>query len=287
MTLRRSYVVLLVLILALSGCYRQASDPFETIGQPAVNTIVPLGEIAPDDVPDDDMDDSALPTLPPITVIPSTPVVPPTEAPDVEAQVDVEDESNGAPLTTDPLPVFTPSPTLTLITPIVPSGAGVIVTSAPEEAVIDGTATPSGLITPTSVFSAEEGCIYTVQSGDNLFRIAVNHNVGLPELRAANPQISGDLIQPGDRLTIPNCVPDAPVVGAPDPSMPSAIEAAPLGDQGIVGATGQTIHTVQSGETLQAIARRYNVTIVSIVEANNLADPNRLSVGQQLIIPGN
>jgi len=46
-----------------------------------------------------------------------------------------------------------------------------------------------------------------------------------------------------------------------------------------------TMHVVASGETLYAIAIRYGVTIQSIVEANQLDDPNLIQVGQRLVIP--
>ena len=44
-------------------------------------------------------------------------------------------------------------------------------------------------------------------------------------------------------------------------------------------------HTVQSGETLTAIALRYGVSVDEIIQANGLANPNYLYVGEQLVIP--
>ena len=45
-------------------------------------------------------------------------------------------------------------------------------------------------------------------------------------------------------------------------------------------------HTVESGESLYAIARRYNVKTDDIVRANSLTSADQIFVGQQLIIPG-
>jgi len=45
------------------------------------------------------------------------------------------------------------------------------------------------------------------------------------------------------------------------------------------------IHVVNSGETLWQIASLYRVSISNIVTTNNLLDPNRLVVGQSLVIP--
>ncbi len=44
------------------------------------------------------------------------------------------------------------------------------------------------------------------------------------------------------------------------------------------------VHRVRSGETLGAIARKYRVSTSSIVRWNNLRNPDRLSVGQRLVI---
>lgn len=45
------------------------------------------------------------------------------------------------------------------------------------------------------------------------------------------------------------------------------------------------IHTVQPGETLASIAKEYDVTTEAIVEFNELANPNVIEVGQELLIP--
>ena len=46
------------------------------------------------------------------------------------------------------------------------------------------------------------------------------------------------------------------------------------------------VYIVQSGDTLSFIASRFNVTINDLVTANPTLDPNLLSEGQQIIIPG-
>jgi len=45
------------------------------------------------------------------------------------------------------------------------------------------------------------------------------------------------------------------------------------------------IHVVQKGEALWSIARQYGISIQSIVDANEISDPNVLVVGQALVIP--
>jgi len=45
---------------------------------------------------------------------------------------------------------------------------------------------------------------YTVKSGDSLWKIAVRYEIGLSEIKGANPQIKNfDLIYPGDKINIP------------------------------------------------------------------------------------
>ena len=47
------------------------------------------------------------------------------------------------------------------------------------------------------------------------------------------------------------------------------------------------IYTVQTGDTLTEIADRYNVSRAELIEANQLNYPDRLVVGQALVIPSN
>ena len=47
-----------------------------------------------------------------------------------------------------------------------------------------------------------------------------------------------------------------------------------------------TTYTVRSGDTLSGIAALFGVSVDDIVRVNNIADPNTLSEGQVLTIPG-
>ncbi|MBI4640412.1 MAG: peptidoglycan DD-metalloendopeptidase family protein [Candidatus Tectomicrobia bacterium] len=46
------------------------------------------------------------------------------------------------------------------------------------------------------------------------------------------------------------------------------------------------VHLIQRGETLSAIARRYNVDLAQLVEANKIPSPNQIRAGEMLMIPG-
>ncbi len=47
-----------------------------------------------------------------------------------------------------------------------------------------------------------------------------------------------------------------------------------------------TTYRVRAGDALSAISRRFGTTVPAIAAANHLSDPNRIQVGETLIIPG-
>ena len=71
------------------------------------------------------------------------------------------------------------------------------------------------------------------------------------------------------------------VVGASSKPRPAATASRPRTS----GPQEGYEHVVEAGQTLSAIASAYNVSSKSIIDANNLANPNALRVGQKLFIP--
>ncbi len=51
-------------------------------------------------------------------------------------------------------------------------------------------------------------------------------------------------------------------------------------------AEGPLTHTVRKGETLSAIARRYGLKTAKLQSWNRLPNPDKLRIGQRLLIPG-
>ena len=52
-----------------------------------------------------------------------------------------------------------------------------------------------------------------------------------------------------------------------------------------VAAQGGGTHTVAAGETLTAIARRYETDLNTLMRLNKLGDPSLIRVGQVLVVP--
>jgi LysM repeat protein len=75
-----------------------------------------------------------------------------------------------------------------------------------------------------------------------------------------------------------------PTLG-PEPTPTIEATAAPVSSPSPPPSPSPITHVVQAGETLSEIARMYDTTLEAIVQANDLADANAISVGQVLLIP--
>jgi len=83
---------------------------------------------------------------------------------------------------------------------------------------------------------------------------------------------------------------------APLPAAPAAVAmgtpsnaALPVNSAVPVQAAANTnayTHTIAAGESLYTIARKYDVTTQAIVHANGLSSPDKIVVGQKVVIPG-
>ncbi|MEH2330573.1 peptidoglycan DD-metalloendopeptidase family protein [Nostoc sp.] len=61
----------------------------------------------------------------------------------------------------------------------------------------------------------------------------------------------------------------------------ASVAAAPI----VIASSTHTAYEVKPGDTLAAIASRYNTSVSELVKANNLNNPNELQISQKLVIP--
>ena len=59
----------------------------------------------------------------------------------------------------------------------------------------------------------------------------------------------------------------------------------PTGEPEVPVATGEEEYVVAKGDNFTTIARKFGVTVQAIIKANPAVDPNRMAIGQVLIIP--
>ena len=96
---------------------------------------------------------------------------------------------------------------------------------------------------------------------------------------------AGDMA--GDTPSSPEATPTEPPPTAIPPTAvpPTAVPPTSAPAPTTAPATGETTHTVQRGDTLYSIARRYGTTVEAIAAANGITNPNLIRVGQKLTIP--
>jgi len=137
------------------------------------------------------------------------------------------------------------------------------------------------VIPTTYAFAQAPAATYTVQVGDNLFRISLRFGIPVAALQQANGIDNPNLIYVGQVLQIP--------AGG----NPVAATAVPVGTPMPAGSTpvpapgGQTgTYIVQPGDTLAKIAGRFGTTYLIIAQTNGIVNPNLIYVGQSLQIAG-
>jgi murein DD-endopeptidase MepM/ murein hydrolase activator NlpD len=103
------------------------------------------------------------------------------------------------------------------------------------------------------------------------------------------PSLSSSTSSYGTPQAMPVQSSVAPVAATPATSLgslPSAPPAQAAAPNLTVVPQDAYLHVVESGESLYTIARRYDVTAQAIMKANGSLAPDKIYVGQKLIIPG-
>lgn len=129
-----------------------------------------------------------------------------------------------------------------------------------------------------SAISFAGATTHVVKSGDNMYRIAINHGITLSQLQSANPGVNAQSLRVGQKLEIPAAGQErvarvsAPAAAA---SPSSAARAA---------ATGA--YEIKAGDSLSKIAREQGTTIAALQAANPNLNPNRMAIGQKINLSG-
>ena len=66
----------------------------------------------------------------------------------------------------------------------------------------------------------------------------------------------------------------------------AAILLLPISSSRVRAQVSGPVYVVQSGDTLYSIALRFGITVDDLISANQLANPNQLAAGMELVIPG-
>lgn len=155
------------------------------------------------------------------------------------------------------------APAITVITNTTNTGSG-----EPAVTVVATQAMTTGLTadgTPASPQLQQTTIDYHVQDGDTLLSVAQKFGVDTETVRQLN-YLLDDNIFVGQILQMPYRE-GVTAEGAPTPT-PEPFR-----------------YVVEEGDSLGTIAQQFGVSAVSIMENNNLQDPNNVFVGQVLLIP--
>ncbi|HEX7588591.1 MAG TPA: LysM peptidoglycan-binding domain-containing protein [Anaerolineae bacterium] len=158
--------------------------------------------------------------------------------------------------------VSTAAPTQAITTTVAP-----VATAAPL-----ATSTPAPTSAPLPAIASNNPGTYTVQWGDTLFAIAARFSTTTGAISAANPGLNPNLIVPGQVLNIPAAgTQPAPLPSGTTPGSPSSA-CVPS-------------YTVQRGDWVYELARRFGVGVNALIAANPGFNPNLLYPGKVLNIP--
>ena len=141
--------------------------------------------------------------------------------------------------------------------------------------------------------------IHHVQSGENLTKIATRYQMTVADLEGANKIDPKSPLQIGQILNIP-AIPNATrqpaaVVARVEPPkpLPTAAPKALVATKPAASAPKPSVtkkaepraYTVDRGDTITYIAKRFDVTTDEIQKLNGISDPKKLQPGRKLKIP--
>lgn len=124
---------------------------------------------------------------------------------------------------------------------------------------------------------------YKIKDGDTIGSIARDHSVERADLLAANRLSEGQPIYIGESILIPGRAGSSHTeisdTGIQTPKQPDKTSPPPA-----PANQGGRVHTVNKGDTLMALSRKYNTPVEAIKSANGLRG-DTITAGQKLTIP--
>jgi LysM repeat protein len=178
------------------------------------------------------------------------------------------------PTTTTPAPT-TPAPATSTPDPFEPTQEG---TQSPTPT-LRFSLTPRPSSTPTLPDGFNSSVTHVVRSGDTVSGLARQYGSTVNAIARANGLSNAGLIYVGQTLVIPVSGSNQPPTFTPASNQPTPIVSTPVPGGGV------TTYQVKSGDTLSAIAARYNTTINTLAQLNNIVNPNLIYPGQVLSVP--
>lgn len=115
------------------------------------------------------------------------------------------------------------------------------------------------VVLPAAAAAVDCAQYYTVQRGDNLFRISLRFGTTVDNLMSLNGIVNRNLVYAGQQLCVKAGSTQPPPVGR--------------------------LYTVQPGDTLGRIARAFGVNMNVLAQVNKIVNVNLIYVGQVLTIP--
>ena len=255
-----------------------------TVGATTAVVVTPTSVDTP--TPEDTVAPSPSPTSE-STVAP-TPTAGPTETETTTATAtlmqsatptDTSTATATATATAEPTNTSTATPTATKTATATPAATSTATRTPQPTATATAMTEPSPakILAPAARSNDAITEVYSIQEGDTLYGIALEHGISLDTLFELNPGLAGSVLSIGQQISVlPTKETSTPV--------PTVTEA-PTQTQTVPPVMSMTTVTVQEGDALSAISEEYGVSVELLLQANPGLQPQQLQIGQKIEIP--
>jgi len=142
-------------------------------------------------------------------------------------------------------------------------GVGIILRSG-QILSVDITLAPAVIVGTVRTDAEVISGTYTVVGGDSLGAIAARFDISTKRILELNPTV-----------TDPNSLSIGQILIVEEKTNTTPAEP----------SKAETVYTVQAGDSLNSIARKFSVSVLALREVNNIENADFLSIGQKLSIP--